>query len=251
MRKTRVIPMVLLDEEKCVKTLKFRSKEYIGDPVNTVRIFSEKCVDEIAILDITSRSKNPPNFALLERIVDEAFMPVGYGGRISTFKQAEQVFNLGVEKVILGWHGPDTVGLVKEISEVFGRQAVAVCLDYSDSAISRSRLFLKGRLVLPIAEIKNIVEIVCLAGAGEVLLQSVDRDGTLTGLDIPIIEKISGSLDVQLVVIGGCNSLDNARLATLAGANAIAAGSLFVFRVPSRAVLINYPSLDELDQVLI
>lgn len=251
MRRIRVIPVLLLHNRGLVKSIKFRNYKYIGDPINAVRIFNEKEVDEICILDITATKQNRgPDLQHISEIVSEAFMPLSYGGGITTLEQAEKLFYNGVEKVVLNRAATTTPNLIREIADRFGSQSVLASIDYK-------RGWLGGQAAYTInGSEKTGRDPVELAqefeshGAGEILLNSIDRDGTYEGFDLRTIEKVSSAVGVPVVACGGASSVEDFRKAVDAGASAVAAGSMFVFQRPHNAVLISYPSQEMLKNEL-
>lgn len=250
MLKHRVIPVLLLREGGLVKTTKFADPRYIGDPLNAIRIFNEKEVDELFVLDITaSRDKREPNFVAIEEYAGECFMPLCYGGGISTIEQAERLFALGVEKVSIQSATETSLVLISSIAQKFGTQAVVVSIDIKSSRLGEYRLYWSASSATE-RKWQDHLQRVVNAGAGEILLNSVDRDGTMSGVDTRLIEMASNAIKVPLVALGGVGSLDDIKRAVDAGASAVAAGSYFVFQGRHRAVLITYPSYASLEQLL-
>lgn len=251
MLKKRVIPCLLLRNGGLVKTRKFADPKYVGDPVNAIRIFNDKEVDELMLLDITaSRERREPDYGLIERIAGECFMPLCYGGGVRTAEQAGRLFSLGVEKVSLHASALEDLSLVTELAGRFGSQSVAVCADVARNWLGKPRLrhSTSGKnLDTPWLEfLRKAVE----AGAGEAILQAVDRDGTMEGMDVELIAQAAASLPVPLIAAGGAGSLADIKAAVDAGASAVAAGAFFVFHGPHRAVLITYPRYQDLEKLL-
>lgn len=243
----RIIPSLLLQRERLVKTERFRSPRYVGDPVNAVRIFNEKEVDELIVIDIeATRAGREPNYDLVERIAGECFMPLCYGGGVSSVEQARRLFSSGVEKISINTGADRDSGLLSEIAARYGRQAVVASIDvrrrwwwgnsrrvrgFGPSAGSPNWRRLMGRLVE--------------AGAGEVLLTDVDREGTRSGYDVELIAEAASGLEVPLVVAGGKGTCADIGQAFEAGASAVAVGAMFVFHGPHKGVLISYPSPEQ------
>lgn len=251
MLKNRIIPCLLLRNGGLVKTRRFKDPKYVGDPINAIRIFNEKEVDELMVLDIlASRESKDPDYALIEKFAGECFMPLCYGGGIRTAEQARQVFALGVEKICLQSAALDNPLIISELSEQFGSQSIMVSVDVSRSWRNRPHLFesRKGkRLKKPWHEfLREAVS----CGAGEIVLNSVDRDGMMQGYDLQLLHEAAESVDVPLIALGGAGKIEHLRDAVQAGASAAAAGSLFVFHGPHRAVLISYPTYHELETLL-
>ena len=236
MIKPRVIPVLLLKNGGLYKTMKFEKPKYVGDPLNAIKIFNEKEVDELIVLDIdASKNRKEPDYHLIEQFAGECFMPVCYGGGISNFEQAQRIFSLGIEKISLQSSVLNNLDLISEISSVYGNQAVVFSLDLKKNLFGN----------LDVSWKKVAVDAVN-AGAGEILINAVDRDGTLQGLDIDILGEIKPLLSVPLIFCGGLNSLENIKLAVSNGADAVAGGAFFVFNGPHRAVLISYPKYNDL-----
>jgi len=240
---TRVIPVLLLRGQGLVKTVKFRDATYVGDPLNTVRLFNDKEVDELICLDIdASREGRGPNFKMLEDLASECFMPFGFGGGVSTLDQAKQIFATGAEKIVLNSHGLRNPNLIHDIATVFGDQAVIASIDVKRTLFGNYEVMthggtqkLKNSLADTLKDARN-------AGAGEILLNSIDRDGMRQGYDLALIRSAADQIDVPLIACGGAGSLEDLAAAVNDGrADAVAAGSLFVFRGKHRAVLVTYP----------
>jgi imidazole glycerol-phosphate synthase subunit HisF len=253
MRRIRVIPTLLIDRDgRLVKSVKFGRRTYIGDPINAVRIFNEKEVDELVLLDIdASREGREPAYATIEDIVSEAFMPVAYGGGVRTADEIGRLLRLGVEKVILSTAAFDRPALIGEAAERYGVQAVAVCLPVKKGLFGGSRVrVLSGRkdvALTPPAAARLVVE----AGAGELIVYSIDRDGTFEGFDLEMIRQVADAVDVPVVACGGASSIEDMRRAVTDGhCQAVAAGSLFVYQGKTRGVLITYPEPERLEREL-
>jgi cyclase len=241
---TRVIPCLLLRGHGLVKTKKFRDPVYVGDPVNAVRIFSEKEVDELVILDIdASREGREPNYELIAEIAGECFMPVAYGGGITTLAQARKLIRCGIEKVVINSASVRSTSIVSEIADVFGSQAVVGAIDAKRTLLGGHRVFIKSGTVDAKVKPEDHAAILEKAGAGEIFLNSIDCDGVMQGFDLPLIQKVARSVNLPLVACGGAGKPEHLRQAILEGkASAVAAGSMFVFHGKHRAVLINYQS---------
>jgi len=248
----RVIPSLLLRGSGLVKTIRFRDPVYIGDPRNAVKIFNEREVDELVLLDIQATPKKSPiQFDLVHEIVSEAFMPVGYGGGIQCLEDAQRLLALGIEKIILCTEAVRRPSLLTEIANRIGSQSLVVCIDYKRSLLGRNEVYIAG------GRQKTGIEPVSFAlemeqrGAGELLFNSIDRDGTMQGYDLQTIQAVTEQVTIPVIASGGAGKLGDFRIAIdQAGASAVAAGSLFCFQGRQRAVLINYPGQDELRQIL-
>jgi len=243
MNAIRVMPCLLLKGAGLVKTVKFKDPKYLGDPRNAVRIFNEKEVDELVVLDITATPQGKgPNFDLVQEIVSEAFMPVGYGGGVSSMDHIHRLLYLGIEKVIITSAAIDNPALVREASETFGSQSVVVCLDVKKKMWGGYELYShsggRGRKLDPVEFARRMED----AGAGELIVNSIDCDGVMQGYDTRLIRSVSSAVNIPVVASGGAGKLEDLAAAIAeGGASAVAAGSLFVFQGKHRAVLINYP----------
>lgn len=251
MLKHRVIPCLLLRNGGLVKTMRFTDPKYVGDPINAIRIFNDKEVDELMVLDImASREGREPDYGLIERFAGECFMPLCYGGGIRTVEQARRLFEAGVEKVCVQTSVLDDLALVTRISERFGSQSTLVSVDVKKGWLGKYRLYsaASGKtLGVPWLEhVRRAVE----AGAGEIVLNAVDRDGTMQGMDLDLIRAAVAATTVPVIAVGGAGSLGDIKAAVDAGASAVAAGALFVFHGPHRAVLITYPRYRELEELM-
>jgi len=237
----RVIPVLLLDNKKLVKTIRFKDPVYVGDPVNAVRIFNEKEVDELVLLDISAtKDKREPDYKLLENIVSEAFMPIGYGGGIKSLAVANTLFGLGIEKVIFNSLMIENENEIRKIVEHYGSQSVIACVDIKKNFLGKKQVFFKGLSKTITTDILDYVEHLQSVGFGEIILQSVDKDGTGTGYDLEVLEHVSGKLNIPVVIAGGAATENDFKNAFNKGASAAAAGSMFVFNGKHRAVLISY-----------
>jgi cyclase len=244
---TRIIPTLLLRGTGFVKTTKFKNPVYLGDCFNTVRLFNEKEADELMILDITSTpDKKPINFDLLRDLASECFMPLSYGGGVRNIQDMRQLFRIGFEKVSLNSEAARNPQLIREASREFGAQSVVVSIDIRRKMFGSYEVFVNGGRegigMDPVSVAKRAVDL----GAGEIMLNSIDRDGTMGGYDLEITRKVADAVTVPLIACGGAGSLGHLRDAVhQGGASAVAAGSLFVFTGKHRAVLITYPSSTE------
>ena len=237
----RIIPVLLLHNDGLYKTKRFKNPKYVGDPINAVRIFNEKEVDEILILDIDcSVQKKEPNFELIEEIASEAFMPVGYGGGISSLDTAKRVFQLGVEKVVINTALSHNTDLISSIANVYGAQAVVASIDYKNSLFGGTKAYFTNgnrKSDYTPAELARIFE---NRGVGEIILHSIDREGSYSGYDLDLLKQIVEAVQIPVVVLGGASSILDFNAAKKVGASGMAAGSMFVFQRPYDAVLIKY-----------
>jgi imidazole glycerol-phosphate synthase subunit HisF len=248
LKRIRVIPALLIHDRGLVKSIKFKDYKYVGDPINAVRIFNEKEVDELAIIDIdASRENREPDVSKMEEIVSEAFMPIAYGGGITTIDQVKKILAVGVEKVIMNRSAVKNPSLITDVARQFGSQSAVVSIDYKKNFFGKYCVYIENGKTNtgldPLAFAKQMEE----AGAGEILLNSIERDGSFSGYDLDMIEKIAHLVNIPMIAIGGASSLSDFKQAVQHGASAVSAGSLFVFQLPHRAVLISYPSQQELE----
>lgn len=247
MNRTRVIPVLLLRGGGLVKTVKFRDPKYVGDPINAVRIFNEKEVDELAFLDISATpAGRGPDFDLLEDIASEAFMPMAYGGGVTNIEQVKGIFSLGFEKIIVNSFAFTSLDLITESASIFGSQSIVGCVDIKRTLFGRPELYSGSGQVKQGVSLKDHIARLQRAGIGEILVNSIDRDGTQTGYDLKLLREVAAGVNVPVVACGGAGGIEDFSEAVGAGASAVAAGSLFVFYGPHRAVLINYPDRAEL-----
>ncbi len=246
----RVIPCLLLSDGGLVKTRRFGERKYVGDPINAIRIFNEKEVDELVVLDIdATRKGDPPDYGLIAELAAECFMPLCYGGGIRSLHDAERLFALGIEKVCLQSAAIHTPQLITEIARRYGSQALVVSVDVKHDWRKRARVYHAARRKMLRVPLGDWLRAVVDRGAGEVLFNVVERDGMQHGYDLRLIREAARAISVPLVAVGGAGSLADLRRAVDAGASAVAAGSLFVFYGPHRAVLIRYPGYQMLGQV--
>lgn len=248
----RVIPCLLLHDGGLVKTVRFGASKYVGDPINAIKIFNDKRVDELIILDISaSRERREPNYALIEEIASECFMPLCYGGGVSTLAQAKRIVNLGVEKIAVNRAAIHRPELVRELADQLGSQSVVGCVDVKRSWTGRYRVYDSAKGSLTDKDPFEHADRLAAFGAGEVLVNSVDRDGTQQGYDHELISKLTKRLTVPVIACGGAWTTEHLRTVVReSGASAAAAGSMFVFQGPHRAVLISYPPYNELLKLL-
>lgn len=251
MLKHRVIPLLLLSNQGLVKTRQFRHPKYVGDPINAIRIFNDKEVDELIVLDIqASRERRQPDFDMIGRIAGECFMPLCYGGGVSSLDVAARIFDAGVEKVSLQSAALEQPALITQIADRFGSQAVVLSVDTRRDWLRRIRLYSSRTGSHDPRSWTEFLRVGVESGAGEVLLNSVDRDGELCGYDLEIIRRASTLVSVPLIAAGGAGGLNDFRSAIDAGAAAVAAGAMFVFHGPHRAVLITYPRYEDLENAI-
>jgi imidazole glycerol-phosphate synthase subunit HisF len=253
MLRPRIIPCLLIKDKGLVKTVNFKNPRYVGDPINAVKIFNEKEVDELIVLDIYATSeKREPDYKMIEHLAAECRMPFCYGGGVKTVEQAQRILGLGVEKIAIGSAAVENPELITRAAECIGNQSVVVVLDVKKSAAAgKYEVWThngeKNTRKSPVEFAQELERL----RVGEIVINSINNDGLMKGYDIGLIEKIRPSINVPLTVIGGAGSLDDIRLLiNKFGIIGAAAGSLFVFKGVYRAVLINYPNRTEKDALI-
>lgn len=251
MIQARVIPCLLLRGNGLVKTKKFKDAVYIGDPINAVRIFSDKEADEIVIFDIdASRERREPNYELIAEMAGEAFMPVAYGGGVRSLEQIRRLIRSGVEKVVINTLATESTDAIREAVDVFGSQAIVGAVDVRRKLLGGYAVVTKSATETTKLNLQHHIQNLLQAGVGELLINDVDRDGCMVGYDMALVRSVTQAR-VPVVVCGGAGTLAHLREAVFdGGASAVAAGSMFVFHGKHRAVLINYPKPAELQEIL-
>lgn len=242
MGRVRIIPVLLLNKGGLYKTIQFQKPQYIGDPINAVKIFNEKEADELILLDYSaSKEKRPIDFKKIAEIAGEAFMPMAYGGGIRNFEDAQKVFDAGFEKIVLNSILFDDLSLIDQIAAVYGAQAVVGALDVKKNMWGKPQVFAASGSrktgYEPLGWCKKLEE----NGVGEIMLNSIDQDGTWKGYDIKLIATLAQTVNVPLIACGGAGQFDDFRGAIRAGASAVAAGSMFVYQKKGMGVLISFP----------
>jgi cyclase len=252
MLQKRVIPALLLRDDALVKTVRFDKPGYIGDPVNTVRIFNELEVDELVFLDITATNENrAPNLRILREIADECFMPLGYGGGLNNFDTVRSIFEIGFEKVILNSVMHSRPEFVTEIADHYGNQAVVASIDVKKNFWGNYEVWShsgkRNTKKDPVSWAQELEEL----GAGEILLTSIDREGTWSGFDLQLTQKIADAVNVPVIASGGAGSLIHIKEVVSEGrASSVALGSMVVYQQKGMGVLVNFPDYDELQSMI-
>lgn len=246
----RIIPVLLVSDGGLVKSVRFKKHKYIGDPINAVKIFNEKEVDEIVILDIdATREGRPPNINMIREIASEAFMPLSYGGGITNIEQVKAILFEGVEKVVLNYSAFHNPQLVSEISERFGSSSTVISIDVKTNLLGKQKLFSHAKNRLINIDLLDYAKKMEKLGAGELFINSVDKDGTFEGFDLNLTHKISSSVGIPVIACGGASTNEDLVKVIVDGkASAAAAGSMFVYQNKNKAVLINYPNWDEIQK---
>ena len=251
MYQSRVIPVLLCNlEGSLVKTQKFKKPVYVGDPVNAVRIFNDKEVDELIFLDITATAQGRrPNFKYISEIATEAFMPLCYGGGLSNLEDIRAVIKAGIEKVAINSALEKDPDLITRTADVLGSSSTVAAIDVKKDIWGKYRVAVRNAsktLNIPLIEFAQMLE---QKGAGELVLNSVDRDGMMEGFDLKTISEVAHAVSIPVIASGGAGNLQHLKQAIQAGASAVAAGSMFVFQGKHRAVLMSYPSPSELREI--
>ncbi len=239
----RIIPVLLLHKGGLYKTKQFKKPSYVGDPINAVRIFNEKQVDELMILDIDcSVNNSAPNYKLIEEIASEAFMPVAYGGGVNSLEIAKKLFGLGIEKVVLNTILQHDTTLIQQIGDIYGAQAVVTCIDFKKNLFGKTNAYFKTGSTKSDKSIIQLAKLYESAGAGELLLNDIDREGSYSGYNLTMLKELVSIVNIPVVVSGGASQNSDFTEAASCGASGMAAGSMFIYQRPHNAVLISYPS---------
>lgn len=243
----RIIPCLLLKNDALVKTVRFQNPSYVGDPVNAIKIYNEKEVDELIFLDIiASEEGRKPNYDILKHIADECFMPLCYGGGIKTIEEIRMIFSIGVEKISLNSSAIKTPSLISETAKLFGSQSIIVSIDIKKTIWGKYEVYscrgTKSIKIDPVSYAKKVEQL----GAGEILLTSIDKEGTWEGYDTEIIKKVTSAVNIPVIANGGAGNIADFSRAYKSGASAMATGSLVVYQKKGMGVLINFPKRNDL-----
>lgn len=251
MLRTRVIPILLLQNAGLVKGEKFKRHKYVGDPINAVRIFNEKEVDELAFIDISATAENrDPDYALIEDVATEAFMPIAYGGGINKVEQVERLFRAGVEKVIINTAFHEDPELIHRCSKVAGSQSIVVAIDVKKGLLGRYEVLTRNATTKTGEDPVSYAKRAEAMGAGELIITAIEREGTAKGYDLDLIHQITQAVNIPVVAQGGAGGLDDfCEAVKQAKASAVAAGSFFTFHGKHKAVLLTYPAYADLEQL--
>lgn len=246
----RVIPVLLLKNGGLVKTTRFKDPKYVGDPLNAVKIFNEKEVDELIFLDISATPENKkPSLDFLKQIAGECFMPLSYGGGIKSVEEIRDILKVGIEKVCLNTIAVENPTMVKQATDLYGSSTICVSIDVKKSFFGKYEIHTHGgKKNTKIDPVKFAMEM-DKAGVGELMVNSIDRDGTMQGYDNEMLKTITSKVSMPVIACGGAGTINHLGEAIRqGGASAVAAGSMFVFHGKHRAVLISYPSQAELSR---
>jgi cyclase len=252
MFRPRVIPCLLLKDKGLVKTIQFKDPTYVGDPMNAVKIFNDSKADELVFLDITATNEGRiPNIEVIREIGEEAFMPFAVGGGIQTIEQVTQLIRSGAEKVVINTAGIENPQFITEIAELYGRQSIIVSIDVKKKN-GEYRIYTNSGTKELNKDLVDTVKQMEKAGAGEIMINAIDKDGMQEGYDTELIKLVTSNVRIPVIAIGGAGCYEDlTQGVTIGSASAVAAGSLFVFIGKKRAVLINYPDSEELQEMFI
>lgn len=248
----RIIPCLLLHKGGLYKTVKFKKPNYIGDPINAIRIFNEKEVDELIFLDIdaTTLSKEP-NYKLIEDIASECFMPLCYGGGVKNIEQMKRIYSLGVEKISLSSSAVYNPSLIKEASNIFGSQSVVVTVDVKKDFFGKKKVFTHNGKKNSKLNVLDFLIKLRDYGVGEIVINSVDKEGVMGGFDYELLSEARKVMKIPLIALGGAGSLDDiGKVFRETNINAVAAGSVFVYKGALKGVLVNYPNQKEIRRIV-
>lgn len=252
MLRTRVIPCLQLLDESLVKTVKFGNPDYIGDPINTVRIFNELEVDELCFLDIRATSQNrQPNFKILTEIANECFMPLSYGGGITNADTANKILSIGFEKIVINTAAFNNIKLVTEIANYSGNQSVVGSIDIKKNIFGKYQVYTNDGATKQAKDPIHWAQELENLGAGELLVTSIDRDGTWKGYDLEILKRITSAVNIPVIANGGAGSMQHiGEVVSECNVSAVALGSMVVYQQKGFGVLVNFPDREKLNQVL-
>ncbi|MEO7659829.1 MAG: AglZ/HisF2 family acetamidino modification protein [Pyrinomonadaceae bacterium] len=247
MFRPRIIPVLLLKDSGLVKTIRFKSHRYIGDPVNAVRIFNDLKADELVFLDIEASKKGRLiSLEIVREIGEEARMPITVGGGIRSIEDISAIITAGAERVVINSHAVKDPDFIREASDTFGSTTIVVCIDVKKNFFNGQRTWITGGTRSTKYTATAFAQLMEKNGAGELIIQSIDRDGTMDGYDIELIKSVSTSVSIPVIALGGAGKIEDFQTAYSMGhANGLAAGSFFVYQGKNRGVLINYPDRDE------
>ena len=247
----RVIPSLLLQDRALVKGVRFRSHRYLGDPINAVRLFNEMEVDELIILDISvTAKKRKLDFELIQNIASECFMPFTYGGGIRELDDMRQIFRIGVEKIAINTHAFEKPEFIRQAVQEFGSQSIVISIDVKKNLWGQYEVFVRNGKKATGRDPLDYAQEMETLGAGEILFNSIDRDGTWEGYDLKLLRKITQAVNIPVIASGGAGSVDHFVEAVKdGGASSVAAGSMFVYQGKDQGVLINFPKREELEKL--
>jgi len=251
MFRPRIIPVLLLKNQGLVKSIKFKDYRYIGDPINAVKIFNDLKADELVFLDILASKENRTiSLEFIKNVGEEANMPFAVGGGIKTIEQIRKIIGTGAEKVIINSYAAQNPDFIRQASETYGSSCIVVCIDVKKSFFGKEKTYiLNGSQSTKFSSLE-FAQIMEEKGAGEIIIQSIERDGTMLGYDINLIRRISESVSIPIVALGGAGEIIHLKKAYQEGfASGLAAGSMFVYHGSRNAILINYPNKKDLNTI--
>lgn len=252
MLRTRVIPCLLLKNESLVKTIRFKEYNYIGDPINTVRIFNELEVDELMFLDIfASKEKRNINYNILKDIANECFMPLSYGGNIKSLDDAKKIFEIGFEKVVINSNAFNNLRLIEEIANYFGKQSIVGSIDVKKTFFGGQAVYSHHGRKKQHYDVVTWAKTLEKAGIGELLITSIDKEGSWKGYDIELIKSVTDAVHVPVIANGGCGRVEHiGEVVKKANASACAVGSMVLYQKKGMGVLVNFPDRKKLEDTL-
>ncbi|MBT7442491.1 MAG: imidazole glycerol phosphate synthase subunit HisF [Methylococcales bacterium] len=252
MRGSRVIPVLLISDREMIKTRQYKKPVYVGDPLNIIRIFNDKEVDELMIIDIgKSKTKVDPDYDYIQQMAEECFLPLCYGGGVSSIEQMQKIYQLGVEKIALNLSVHEQPNFIKDAVSIFGSQSVVVSMDVKSNwrkvqQVVKTAPKIRATSWAPL----EYAEFVASLDVGELLVNVIDREGCYCGYDLVLLKAICQSLKIPVIINGGASSVDDFVAAVDVGASAVAAGSMFIFTGKHQAVLVSYPPQSILNKKL-
>lgn len=247
-QRPRIIPCLTIQENDLVKTIQFKNPRYIGDPVNSVKIFNDKGVDELCILDITASKQNKePNFQLLQEIANEAFMPLSYGGGLKTLEQVKRIIKMGYEKVVFNTSFIHNPQLIKDTVAFLGSSGVVISIDVKKNMLGKYVVYTNDGSQEVKKNLMDIIKQVEELDAGEIIINSISNDGMMEGYDLNLIKQVAEAVNVPVIAIGGAKDVSDLKKAIDSGAHAVAASSMFIYYGKQKAVLITVPELSQFE----
>lgn len=250
MFRPRIIPILLLKGLGLVKSIKFKDYRYIGDPINAVKIFNDLKADELVFLDIlASKEKRTISLDFVRKVGDEANMPFAVGGGISNIQEIKEIINAGAEKVIINTYAAENPDFIKKASDIFGSSTIVISIDVKKKFLRRKQVYTIGGRKSTGLNPVDFARLMEEKGAGEIIINSIENDGLMTGYDLELVEEVSKAVSIPVVATGGAGNTNDFKSAIDSFSSAAAAGSMFVYHGPRNAVLINYPSPDELKNI--
>lgn len=251
MFRPRVIPILLLQNKGLVKSVKFKNHRYIGDPINAVKIFNDLKADELVFLDVRATQENRLiSLDFVKNVGEEANMPFAVGGGIKKIEDIRQIINAGAEKVVINTAAATQNDFIRDAAATFGSSTITVCVDVKRNLFGKEKVWIRSGSKSIGTDVVEFAQSMEEQGAGELIIQSIDKDGTMNGYDIELIKKVSIAVSIPVVAVGGAGKPDDLRKAVTEGhASAVAAGSLFVYHGSRRGILVNYPDKTTLSQI--